>query len=117
MAGSSAAVVPVSALSRRAGRRVGLTVALGIAALGAGGVVLAGVLASFALLCVASVFFGVGNTAVMLARYAAADLSSPGERGRAIGRVVFAHHLRRRRRAETCSRRPAASRPRWACPS
>jgi MFS family permease len=90
VAGSSAAVIPVSALSRRAGRRAGLTVALGIAALGAGGVVLAGVVASFALLCAASVLFGVGNTAVMLARYAAADLNSPGERGRAIGRVVFA---------------------------
>jgi MFS family permease len=90
VAGSSAAVVPISALSRRAGRRAGLTAALAIAALGAGGVVLAGVLASFALLCAASVLFGVGNTAVMLARYAAADLSSPGERGRAIGRVVFA---------------------------
>jgi MFS family permease len=90
VAGSSAAVVPISALSRRAGRRVGLAVALGIAALGAGGVVLAGVLASFALLCAASALFGVGNTAVMLARYAAADLSTPSQRGRAIGRVVFA---------------------------
>jgi MFS family permease len=90
VAGSSAAVVPISALSRRSGRRAGLTTALAIAALGAGGVVLAGVLASFALLCAASVLFGVGNTAVMLARYAAADLSAPGERGRAIGRVVFA---------------------------
>jgi MFS family permease len=90
VAGSSAAVIPVSALSRRAGRRAGLTAALAIAALGAGGVVLAGALGSFALLCAASVLFGVGNTAVMLARYAAADLSSPGERGRAIGRVVFA---------------------------
>ena len=90
VAGSSAAVVPISALSRRAGRRVGLAVALGIAALGAGGVVLAGVLASFALLCAASALFGVGNTAVMLARYAAADLSTPSQRGQAIGRVVFA---------------------------
>jgi MFS family permease len=88
--GSSVAVVPVSALSRRAGRRPGLTVALATAAVGAAGVVLAGVMESFVLLCAASAVFGAGNTAVMLARYAAADLSTPAERGRAIGRVVFA---------------------------
>jgi len=88
--GSSAAVVPISALSRRAGRRVGLTAALATAAFGAAGVVVAGVLESFTLLLVACAVFGAGNTAVMLARYAAADLSAPGERGSAIGRVVFA---------------------------
>lgn len=90
VAGSAATVMPISALSRRAGRRAGLTVALATAALGAAGVVLAGVLDSFALLLLASAAFGSGNTAVMLARYAAADLSVPAERGRAIGRVVFA---------------------------
>jgi MFS family permease len=90
VAGSSIAVAPVSALSRRAGRRAGLTFALAIAAAGAALVVLAGVAGSFALLCAASVLFGFGNAAVMLARYAAADLSDPGDRGRAIGRVVFA---------------------------
>ena len=90
VAGSSAAVLPVSALARRAGRRAGLTAALGTATVGAAGTVVAGVLDSFALLCAASLLFGAGNTAVMLARYAAADLSTPAERGRAIGRVVFA---------------------------
>jgi MFS family permease len=88
--GTSATVFPISALSRRAGRRAGLAVALGLGALGAGGVVAAGALDSFALVCVASVAFGAGNTAVMLARYAAADLSTPVRRGRAIGTVVFA---------------------------
>jgi MFS family permease len=88
--GSAATVVPISALSRRAGRRVGLTTALAAAAVGAAGIVAAGELGSFALLLGASVIFGAGNTAVMLARYAAADLSTPAERGRAIGRVVFA---------------------------
>jgi len=88
--GSAATVIPVSALSQRSGRRVGLTVSLGIAAVGAGGVVAAAELRSFALVLVASVLFGAGNTAVMLARYAAADLSTPSRRGRAIGLVVFA---------------------------
>jgi MFS family permease len=88
--GSAATVVPVSTLSRRAGRRVGLATALVLATTGAAGIVLAGELESFALLLAASVLFGAGNTAVMLARYAAVDLSTPNERGRAIGRVVFA---------------------------
>jgi MFS family permease len=87
--GASASVMPISALSRRAGRRAGLTTALATAALGAAGVVAAAALDSFALLLAASAVFGAGNAAVMLARYAAADLSTPGERGRAIGVVVF----------------------------
>jgi MFS family permease len=89
LVGSSATVVPISALSRRAGRRTGLTVALATATVGSGAAVLAGVLANFELLCVASLLFGAGNTAVLLARYAAADLSSAEQRGRAIARVVF----------------------------
>jgi MFS family permease len=88
--GSASTVVPVSALSRRSGRRTGLGTALAIATVGAAGVVVAGELGSFALLLAASLLFGAGNTAVMLARYAAVDLSTPEERGRAIGRVVFA---------------------------
>jgi MFS family permease len=88
--GASASVMPISALSRRAGRRAGLATALTIAALGAIGVVAAGALDSFALLLAASTLFGAGNAAVMLARYAAADLSTPAGRGRAIGLVVFA---------------------------
>jgi MFS family permease len=88
--GSASTVIPISALSRRAGRRTGLATALAIATVGAVGVVVAGELESFALLLAASLLFGAGNTAVMLARYAAVDLSTPDERGRAIGRVVFA---------------------------
>jgi MFS family permease len=88
--GSASTVIPISALSRRAGRRVGLTTALAIAAVGAIGIVAAGEMESFPLLLAASLLFGAGNTAVMLARYAAVDLSTPDERGRAIGTVVFA---------------------------
>jgi MFS family permease len=88
--GSSAMVVPISALSRRAGRRAGLATALALATAGAAGTVAAGVLDSFVLLLAASALFGGGTTAVMLARYGAADLSMPAERGRAIGTVVFA---------------------------
>ena len=87
--GASASVMPISALSRRAGRRTGLATALAAAAVGAAGVVAAGALHSFTLLLAASAVFGAGNAAVMLARYGAADLSAPAERGRAIGVVVF----------------------------
>src|SRR5690349_1946964 len=90
VAGSSAAVVPITALSRRSGRRAGLTPALATATAGAIGVVAAGALRSFPLLLVTMFAFGAGNSAVMLARYAAADLSTPAQRGRAIGLVVFA---------------------------
>ena len=88
--GASGMVMPVSAISRRAGRRVGLTLAVSIAAVGSVLIVLAGALQSFPLLCTASIAFGAGSTAILLARYAAADLSSPAERSRAISRVVFA---------------------------
>jgi MFS family permease len=88
--GSSAGVMPISALSRRAGRRVGLTAGLATAAVGAVGIVVAGAGGSFALLCLFHVPFGAGNMAVLLSRYAAADLSDPERRASAIGRVVFA---------------------------
>lgn len=88
--GSSVVVVPISALSRRAGRRAGLATALALAAVGSVGIIFAATVDSFALLLVASVAFGAGNVAVMLARYAAADLSTAAQRGRAIGTVVFA---------------------------
>jgi len=88
--GSSAVVLPVSALSRRAGRRVGLTAALALGAAGALGTVGASATGSFPGLLAASALFGAGNAAVMLARYAAADLAPADERGRAIGVVVLA---------------------------
>ena len=61
--GSAAMVMPISALSRRAGRRAGLTTALVLAAAGAGGSVAAGALDSFVLLLAASALFGGGTTA------------------------------------------------------
>lgn len=88
--GSALAAIPVSALSRSAGRRPGLAAALVGGALGAALCVLAGVFESLPLLLVGSLLFGAGNTAVMLARYAAADLSEPERRARTIGLVVFA---------------------------
>jgi MFS family permease len=87
--GSSLTVVPTSAISAAPGG-ASVSRSLATAAVGATGIVVAGALESFPLLCGASVAFGAGDSAVLLARYAAADLSAPEERGRAISRVVFA---------------------------
>lgn len=88
--GAAAGALATSALARRAGRRAQLAVALTVAAAGALVVVLAGVLGSFAMLIAGSIAYGVGNSAVMIARYAAADLTTPDARGRAMGTVVAA---------------------------
>jgi MFS family permease len=90
VAGSALAAIPISSLSRSAGRRPGLATALLAGAAGASLCVLAGATESLPLLLVGCLLFGAGNTAVMLARYAAADLSEPQRRARTIGMVVFA---------------------------
>jgi MFS family permease len=86
--GSGIAAVVVTRVMDRAGRRVGLASAHLTGALGAGTAVAAAALSSWPLLLVGSVLLGGGNAAVMLARYAAADLSE--RRGRSISTVVTA---------------------------
>ncbi len=88
--GSAAAVPGVMAVARRAGRRAGLAVALGVGAVGAAGVVIGAALCSLAVVVASCVLFGAGNTATMLARYAAAAVAPDGRRGRAMGQVVAA---------------------------
>ena len=74
----------------RRGRRPGLQ--LGYALAAAGGVIAAaGVETGSLLLFLAGLFlFGNGQAANLLARYAATDLATPDERGRAMSRIVFA---------------------------
>lgn len=75
---------------RRGGRRVGLWAGYALAAVG-GVVAAAGAeLGSLPVFLVGLFLFGNGQAANLLARYAAADLALPAERGRAISRVVFA---------------------------
>ena len=90
VAGSALTAMPISSLSRSAGRRPGLATALLGGAAGAALCVVAGVVESLPLLLLGCLLFGAGNTAVMLARYAAADVSEPERRARTIGMVVFA---------------------------
>ena len=86
--GSGVGAVAVTRVMRDHGRRAGLAAAYLAGAVGAALVVVAAAWESWPLLLVGSGLLGGGNAAVMLARYAAADLAS--RRGRAISTVVTA---------------------------
>ena len=86
--GSGVGAVAVARVMRGHGRRAGLTAAYLAGTAGAALVVAAAAWRSWPLLLAGSFLLGGGNAAVMLARYAAADLSS--HRGRSISTVVAA---------------------------
>lgn len=86
--GSGVGAVAVARVMSIAGRRVGLAAAYLAGTVGAGLVVAAAGWGSWPLLLAGSLLLGGGNAAVMLARYAAADLAS--HRARSIGTVVTA---------------------------
>jgi MFS family permease len=86
--GSGVGAVAVTRVMRDHGRRAGLAAAYLAGAVGAALVVAAATWGSWPLLLAGSGLLGGGNAAVMLARYAAADLAS--RRGRAISTVVTA---------------------------
>jgi MFS family permease len=86
--GSGVGAVAVARVMRDHGRRAGLAAAYLTGAAGAALVVAAAGWRSWPLLLAGSLLLGGGNAAVMLARYAAADLS--GHRGRSISAVVTA---------------------------
>jgi MFS family permease len=85
--GSGIGAVAVTRVMSGHGRRAGLSVAYLAGAIGAA-LVAAAAFRSWPLLLAGCGLLGGGNTAVMLARYAAADLAS--RRGRAISTVVTA---------------------------
>lgn len=86
--GSALAAPPIAALMGRFGRRPGLVACYLIAALGSVVIVAAAELDSFPLVCVGAFAFGLGSTAILLARYAGADLSPASRRGRAVSTVL-----------------------------
>jgi MFS family permease len=86
--GSGVGAVMVARVMGDHGRRAGLTAAYLAGTVGAALVVAAAGWGSWPLLLAGSLLLGGGNAAVMLARYAAADLAS--HRGRAISTVVTA---------------------------
>ena len=87
--GAALASWPLSRLMGRFGRRPGLALGYGLAvvgaALGMGGVLTA----HFGLFLAGMTLFGVANTSNLLARYAAADVTPPSQRGRAMGFIVW----------------------------
>jgi MFS family permease len=89
-AGGAVAAVPISRLMARSGRRPGLAAGYLAGAAGAVVVVASAQVGSFGLLVTGMALFGAGNTASLLARYAAADLAEPARRGRALSTVLFA---------------------------
>ena len=89
--GSGVGAVAVTRLMARAGRRAGLSVAHLGGAIGASVAVAAAALEAWPLLLAGCVLLGAGTTAIMLARYAAADIAS--RRGRAISTVLAAATL------------------------
>jgi MFS family permease len=86
--GSGVGAVAVAGVMRDHGRRAGLAAAYLAGTAGAALVVAAAAWRSWPLLLAGSLLLGGGNAAVMLARYAAADLAS--HRGRSISTVVTA---------------------------
>ena len=88
--GAALLALPAARLALAAGRRAGLGVGYGIAAVGGLLAVLAAQVQSFPLLLLGTALFGGGTTAGLQARYAATDLASAKRRGRALSVVVWA---------------------------
>ena len=87
--GAALASWPLSRLMGRFGRRPGLAIGYSLAVVGAG-LGIAGVFtASFVLFLAGMTLFGISNTSNLLARYAAADITPPAQRGRAMGLIVW----------------------------
>ena len=80
--------IPASLLMQRVGRRAGFGLGTAIGMLGAGLGVLAVMLKSFPLFCLATVLFGVFNGCAGFYRFAAADAATEAFRPQAISLVV-----------------------------
>jgi MFS family permease len=87
--GTALASWPLARLMARSGRRPGLALGYALAMIGA----LLGLWGvagrSFTLMLIGMALFGIASTSNLLARYAAADVSSPARRGRAMGLIVW----------------------------
>ncbi len=88
--GAAVIAVPLARVSDRSGRRAGLALGYGIALVGGLVVVAAAALSSLLLLVAGLFLFGAATTSGLQARFAAADLALPEQRGRALSLVVWA---------------------------
>ncbi len=88
--GAAVIAIPMSRLMAARGRRPGLAFGYVLAAIGAVGLITAGLVGNFALLLVSSVLFGGATASNSQSRYAAADLATPAHRARDLSIVVWA---------------------------
>lgn len=88
--GAALVAIPMARLMAAKGRRPGLALGYTLAAVGAVGLITAGVIGSFALLLVSSLLFGGATASNSQSRFAAADLALPERRGRDLSIVVWA---------------------------
>ncbi|KGN36518.1 MFS transporter [Knoellia subterranea] len=88
--GSALIAIPLARVSAARGRRPGLALGYALSFIGALGLIVSGIVGSFALLLAASLLFGGSTASNNQARYAAADLAEPAHRGRDLSLVVWA---------------------------
>ena len=86
--GTALASWPLARLMDHAGRRPGLALGYGLAVAGAVLGLLGVAVRHFPLMLLGMALFGIASTSNLLARYAAADVSRPEQRGRAMGIIV-----------------------------
>lgn len=84
------AALPVAMLMGRFGRRFGLTMGYGIAAVGAITGIIAITQGIFPLLIVSAALFGAGRASGEQSRFAVGEMFPEHERARMIGRIIFA---------------------------
>src|SRR5437867_6222487 len=82
--GTALASWPLARLMARSGRRPGLALGYSLAIVGAVLGIVGMMIRSFPVLLAGMALFGISNTSNLLARYAAADITSGARRGRAM---------------------------------
>lgn len=88
--GTAATAVPLAMVARRRGRRLSLTLGMGVALVGVVLVIAAVAMRAFPLLLAAFLIIGAGQAANLQSRFAAADLATDASRGRDLSIVVWA---------------------------
>ncbi len=91
--GSAAAALLISRRTGRAGRGRSLALGYVLGTIGTALVVTSAVASNLTTLLVGSTLLGAGNAAILLTRYAAAEVGDEAARGRALGVVFFATTL------------------------
>ena len=112
--GAAVSALALSRLTVRRGRGAALSTGAVVATSGCLVVAAAALLASLWLVLLGSLLLGAGTTAVMLGRYAAADLGPETSRARSMASVLVATTVGRSP-VQICWARRAASLTLWGC--